>query len=210
MSINEKQTGAEDYNKNYELFGKNFQQQMLELLKSDLDSIAANTDSVYEPEKKITLSFFTEPVTVDLKERQMFLGNKILDTFTSSIILHYLLTAGNMPLSGKWITYRELPDGMFYGNTIPAVIAPVAVKFELDFKGFLEKVIMLGGKASPEFKNGAIIYPFKRFPVLFILEEKDDEFDASVTVFFDRNSPGYMRSDIIKTLLVYTVKKITG
>jgi len=38
---------------------------------------------------------------------------KYLDIFSSVLILHYLLNADGTPLENKWISFRELPDGLF-------------------------------------------------------------------------------------------------
>jgi hypothetical protein len=44
--------------------------------------------------------------------------------------------------------------------------------------------------------------------VLFIIDEKDKEFDANIRVLFDSSASHYLKTDVIKTLLVYIVKKL--
>lgn len=202
-------------NKNYELFNLNYNDMFNKLVNSNLKTIALNTESILMPEKKIKLYFYNEIVVVDCLNKQVIKYNSKynsnitkIDSFSSSLILHFLITANNKPLSGSWISYRELPDGLFYASTIPAVLAPLIKKYENNGLDFIKKIISLGGKKEENFKNAAIIFPFKKFPILFILEEKDEEFEANIKVLFDKNSSYFMKTDIIKTLLVYTVKKL--
>ena len=61
-------------------------------------------------------------------------------------------------------------------------------------------------RKSSRFKNGVIIYPFPYFPLMFILEEKSEEFDSDLRVLFDSSASHYMKTDIIKVLLVNIVK----
>lgn len=131
-----------------------------------------------------------------------------LDLFSSAIILHFILTADGTPLAKEWISYRELPDGLFYASTIPGVLKPIEKKYENSGEKFIENILKFGGEKNLNFKFAGVIYPFKRFPILLILDEKDDEFEANVRVLFDRSASHYLKSDIIKTILVYTVRKL--
>jgi hypothetical protein len=146
----------------------------------------------------------------DFKNIDSYNSNELepLDLFSSTIILHYLLTADGTPLSGKWILFRELLDGLFYGDTIPGVLQPLVKKYEYSGQEFLRKILDNGGKIYKDFKFAGVIYPFERFPILFIFEEKDEEFTADLRVLFDSSASHYIKSDIIKTLVVYTVKKL--
>jgi len=115
-----------------------------------------------------------------------------------------------MNLSGKWIAYRELPDGLFYFRTIPGVLKPLLKKYESSSELLIKKIEMHKGKRSPDFTNGAIIYPFPYFPVLIILEEKSEEFEAAIRVLFDSNACHYIKTDMIKMVLVYMARLLAS
>ncbi len=222
-------------NKNYELFSNNYLRSFDDIAKKDKLAIAKNTDSILVNDR-LFLHFFDKPILIDASVRKMYILNKKykepllksksitkinfhfdldslekdsmeLDMFSSSIILHYLLTADGTPITGEWINYRDLPDGMFYSSTILGVLKPLLLKFETDGTAFVDKISEIGGISNKSFKHAGTLYPFKRFPILFIFEEKDEEFDAGIRVLFDKSASHYLKSDIIKTLLVYTVKK---
>jgi hypothetical protein len=222
-------------NKNYELFSNNYLRSFDDITNKDKLAIAKNTDSIFVNDK-LFVHFFEKLILVDDSVKKMYILNKKyegtflkfnlttknilpidmdllekdsmeLDMFSSSIILHYLLTADGAPITGEWIQYRDLPDGMFYANTISGVLKPLLLKFETEGTAFVDKIDEIGGTSNKSFKYAGTLKPFKRFPILFIFEEKDEEFDAGIRVLFDKSASHYLKSDIIKTLLVYTVKK---
>jgi len=203
---------AENLNKNYELFTRNYETAFLNLAERNPADIAKKTESELLSSDKLTLSFFEKWVIVDLFKRRIYsiAGKKLetLDSFSSAIILHFLLTADGAPLTGKWILYRELPDGLFYSDTIPGILQPLIKKYECSGTDFLKRILEIGGKIDKNFKFAGVVYPFKKFPVLFMFEEKDEEFEADMRVLFDSSASHYLKSDIIKTLVVYTVKKL--
>ena len=244
---------AENLNKNYELFARNYKASFENLAEKNIIEIARKTDSVVLGSDKLILDFFERLAIVDLSDKRIYsikykeikkeadkpsvrnqnhnlkradiieqLKNfnfkisdwdsknilESLDSFSSAIILHFLLTADGTPLTGKWILYRELPDGLFYGDTIPGILQPLIKKYENSGQDFIKKISDLGGVIDKSFKFAAVLYPFRKFPALFVFEEKDEEFEADLRVLFDSSAPHYLKSDIIKTLVVYMVKKL--
>lgn len=200
-------------NKNYELFERNYENSFSELINKDLEDIAGKAGARINGNGELVLGFFEKSVLIDLNKSKIFVLNyskkfEPLDLFSSTIILHFLLTADGTPLSGEWILYRELPDGLFYASTIPGVLQPLAKKYESSGGEFLGKLLEIGGEKNKNFKFSGIIYPFKKFPVLFIIDEKDEEFDANIRVLFDSSASHYLKTDVIKTLLVYIVRKL--
>jgi hypothetical protein len=190
-----------------------------ELITRDIRSISIYSCSELLDEHRIKLDFFEKKVVVDLNRREVSYLEKdseegslkvgeFLDIHSSSLILHYLQNADGSPLTGIWMPYRELPGGLFYWQTIPIVLEAAVKKYESNGVGFLKKAYEIGGQKYDKFKFASIIYPFKMFPVLMILEEKDSEFEADTRVLFDSSAPHYLKTDVIKLILVYIVNKI--
>jgi len=201
-------------NKNYELFERNYENSFSELKNKNLEDIAGKAGAQMNCKGELALFFFEKSVLIDLNKSKIYiLNNKYekfeqLDLFSSTIILHFLLTSDGTPVSGEWILYRELPAGLFYASTIPGVLRPLLKKYESSGGEFLKKLLEIGGEKNKNFKFSGLIYPFKKFPVLFIFDEKDEEFDANIRVLFDSSASHYLKTDVIKTLLVYIVKKL--
>jgi hypothetical protein len=46
------------------------------------------------------------------------------------------------------------------------------------------------------------------FPVLLILDEESDEFEAGARVLFDSSAPHYLKTYVVKLIVIYTVNKL--
>jgi hypothetical protein len=182
------------------------------LKERDLYETAAKCGAIIEEDTKLVLKYFEKEVETDIEAGKLYYreDKEDLDIFSATIILHYIVTADGATLSGKWISFRELPDGMFYFRTIPGVLEVLLDKYGESFELLAEKAKMHGGRVSSEFSNGVILYPFPYFPVMLILEEKSDEFEADLRALFDSSASHYMKTDIAKVLLVNIVKLMTS
>ena len=194
-----------------EIYKKMFE----ELITRDVSSILRYTGARTLNDSRIKLNFFKKEIIVDLRKKEIYYfkesaaGKKeLIDTYTSSLILHYLLNADGTPLSGRWISFRELPGGLFYWQTIPGVLEPLVRKYEGNGSEFLKKTFEIGGEKYNQFKFASVIYPFKMFPVLMIFDEKSVEFEAGIRVLFDESASHYIKTDIIKLVVVYIVNKL--
>ena len=189
------------------------------LKNSDLEDIALKTGVTIIGSQRLGLLFFGGEVIVDLEiegiyYKEGFSGGKTqnskkLDIFSYAIILHYLVNADGAKISGEWISYRELPDGMFYFRTIPGVLEPVRQKYKNSAEDLIKKIEGSGGHRSSDFKNGGVIYPFKNFPVLVIIDEESEEFDASLRILFDSNGSHYIKTYVVKMIVVYLARSLS-
>ncbi len=189
------------------------------LKNSDLEDIALKTGTTIIGSQRLGLLFFGGEVIVDLETEGIYYkegssggktqNSKKLDIFSYAIILHYLVNADGAKISGEWISYRELPDGMFYFRTIPGVLEPVRQKYKNSAEDLIKKIEGSGGHRSSDFKNGGVIYPFKNFPVLVIIDEESEEFDASLRILFDRNGSHYIKTYVVKMIVVYIARSLS-
>lgn len=189
------------------------------LKNSDLEDIALKTGATIIGSQRLDLLFFGSEVIVDIETEEIYYkegssggktqNSKKLDIFSYAIILHYLVNADGVKISGEWISYRELPDGMFYFRTIPGVLEPVRQKYKNSAEDLIKKIEGSGGHRSSDFKNGGVIYPFKNFPVLMIIDEESEEFDASLRILFDRNGSHYIKTDVVKMIVVYLARSLS-
>jgi hypothetical protein len=206
---------AKYINKSRDNFKKFYDQMFEELSERDIGDVLDKTKSRLLANKKINLYFYEREIIVDLNKRKIYYimeekseAGEDLDKYSSSIVLHYLLNADGAPLSENWISYRELPGGLFYWQTIPRVLAALIKKFGSDGEGFLKRALDIGGKKYAGFDFGSVIYPFKMFPVLFVLDEESDEFGANARVLFDSSAPHYLKTYVVKLIVIYTIKKL--
>lgn len=103
------------------------------------------------------------------------------------IALHHLAMAGGAEPGEDWVSYRELPDGLFYANTITREVEePLARLFGTDPAAFLAAGASLGGTPLRLADVALVFHPLPRVPVVFGLWREDDEFPAKVKVLYER------------------------
>ncbi len=101
-------------------------------------------------------------------------------------VLHYLLEAKPDPPSGKWISEKELPGGVFFFRGPHAL----PTRYLLDHFGSRPEALraaaeMLGGVPA---EGGDMAFRFQvlpRIPMLFVFREGDDEFGPDLRILFD-------------------------
>lgn len=206
---------SKNLNKNYELFAKTYEGLFEDLKKRDVRSVCKNTGAKFLDGQNILIDFLGQVFLVSFTDKTIFCYKETkkekgepLDRFASAIILHYLNNSDGTDPEGRWISYRELPDGLFYSRTIPGVLAPIISKYPKGFDALLDATKKIGGNKSDTIKNGIVIYVFKKFPVLLVYEPEDEEFGADINILFDSSASHHLKTDIIKTVVVYIVKKI--
>lgn len=205
----------ENLNKNKKVLENTYNSLFDRISKKDISKISKQSKSEVFEKNKLKLSFFLKKIVLDLDEKKVYYFNSFLkgkkeylDIFSSSLVLHYLENASGTPTSGKWIPYRELPGGLFYADTIPKVLEPVVRIYGRNGSEFLRKGEKIGGKICKDFEYGLIIYPFEMTPILFVLYERDLEFEADLKVFFDPSVSFYLKTDVIKILIVDIAAKL--
>lgn len=215
LNINLDPEILENLDKNKETYVNIYNSSFEKLAKIEIGNISKRTKSEVIDRTKLKLNFFENKVFLEIKNKKIYYleesqknGKKYLDIFSSVLILHYLLNADGTPLANRWISFRELPDGLFYWRTIPKILEPLVRKYESSRDKFLTKIMEIDDKINKGFEHGSVVYPFKMFPVLMILYEKDEEFEASLRVLFDSSASHYLKTDVIKLVVACIVKKL--
>lgn len=202
----------ENLEKNKKVIISTYNNYFREILKRDLRTIAENTGSDFIDKNKLEVLFYNNFYELDIEKKKILdkENYKHVDPYTSSIILHYLLRGDGTQVKHNWISYRELPNGLIYSQTIPKAIRPIILEFGKDGNAFIEKAKKIGGKVDPNFEWGMVIYPLARVPVLFILYPQSEEFSAGAKILFDESIPHYLETDVVKLVVLYTVKKLVS
>jgi hypothetical protein len=113
-----------------------------------------------------------------------------------TLFLHYLLTANGHPLIGEWVSFRELPDGMFYHQAFrQRSLLPLESKFGHNQPAFERAATALGGEkldlADSSFRFSAL----PRVPLAALLWTGDEEFPPTVQILFDASAGGYLPTE---------------
>lgn len=115
------------------------------------------------------------------------------DITTRLIILHYLIHADGTFPADRWITFRELPDGLIYDQAFQKRASLRLVQaYGRDVKGFAAAAKALGGE---RLSFGDASYMFRLLPrvrMAVILHLGDEEFGPAVNVLFDAAAGHYL------------------
>jgi hypothetical protein len=108
------------------------------------------------------------------------------DVATRLIILHYLIHADGTPPADRWISFRELPDGLAYDPAFRKRSSLRLVReYGVDPRGFSAAAEASGGE---RLTFGDVSYMFDLLPrvrMAVILHVGDEEFGPGVNILFD-------------------------
>jgi len=168
-------------------------------------AMAAKSGAVYDRERScLIMESFGQNISVSFPEGDIF----FLDTDHSPhfplciCALNYLVRADGTPLSGKYISYRELENGhVFYKafrrESINMLSACLPGK---NPQLFTEAARQLGGFVGEGADLACTLYPLPRFPVTVKLWFPDDEMEGSANILFDSSANHYLHTEDIAAI----------
>lgn len=134
--------------------------------------------------------------------------------YLSILILHYLVTAEGIPLSGEWISYRHLPGGDIYTEPFKRrAVIPFLKAFGSHPESFIHAAAAIGGVRAAGSGVTMIIPVLPRVPLNFTLWAGDDELPASAAILFDARAASYLPTEDyahLPALLVEAMQRCTG
>ena len=104
------------------------------------------------------------------------------------LILHYMLATAPPPLTGNWVSYREIPGASFYYSAfVKRAVDPLKNILGQNVEDLLRAGNLLAGR---QIDTGDVGYEFRllpNVPVRLIFWTGDDEFPPSASLLFDEN-----------------------
>lgn len=118
-----------------------------------------------------------------------------------ALILQYLSQASGAPLAERWISYSELPNGMYHDRPFKVeAVAPLAKIFGGQPGKLLEVAQNFGGLELKVGDAGVVIPVLPRILVAIILWVGDEEFPASANMVFDAAVSKYLSTAALYVL----------
>ncbi|RJQ29158.1 MAG: DUF3786 domain-containing protein [Peptococcaceae bacterium] len=132
-----------------------------------------------------------------------FPGGEVTETEGRSVppdvrllLLHYLTGASGAPVSGRLISFKELPDGMLYNEPfIGRAVKPLVKIFGQAPEKLVEAAEKLGGRQVSLGDAGVTIPFFPLAPVTYVIWLGDDEFPASGSILFDASAASHLATE---------------
>jgi hypothetical protein len=161
--------------------------------------LAAHTGAVYVGDRELQLSLFGEPFVLTLPDLAVLDGRTRLEEpslDTQTMLLLHLVTSNGAPLAGRWISFRELPDGGFYHQAYQGYTGHEITKCFGDDLGALESAALsLGGQPQG---MGDAAYSFVALPCVPLLVAYwlgDEDFPSSARILFDASAGNHLPTD---------------
>ncbi len=103
------------------------------------------------------------------------------------LILHYLAASEIPPISGHWISYREISGAAFYfGAFVKRALDPLKKVFGHDAAGLSRAAEKLQMKKIDSGDAGFELQVLPAVPLQLILWTADEEFPAEANILFDQ------------------------
>jgi len=114
------------------------------------------------------------------------------------LVLHYLNSADGTPMTKEHISFKEVRDAMLYlPNFEKRAVAPLLGRFGGNPEEILGPAQQLGGQKEELGDFSVTIPVFPRVPITLVFWKKDEEFEARLTVLFDRTILRYLPTEDI-------------
>lgn len=173
-----------------------------ELKSRDIDELCRRSLASSRPPRGLLLPFFNRSILVDLengalRERAAGRWQPVDYPLLELVIQVYLLNVTEAPLTGERVSVHDLRDAHFFQGPHTLKTAPLLEIFGRDRKGFVAAAASLGGSKLELADAAFMFFPLPKIPVIYLLWEGDEEFEANMTVLFDRSIERHLTADAI-------------
>ena len=178
------------------MFDETYHESKKQFAQGNPKTMAELSCAEYDQEKKeFQLMYFNTPYRITYPEGMIDCPQDPtpLPQEEQALMLQYLTQATGTELTGNWISYAELPNGMFHYRPFQTeAVVPLAETFGGQPEKLLQLAHTLGGREIEIGDVGIVIPVFPRLPVAVILWTADEEFPARANMVFDSSAPGYL------------------
>jgi hypothetical protein len=132
-----------------------------------------------------------------------------LPDFQQALLLYYLITADGAPLTGRWVSFADLPDGRTYNAAFQGYTGDAIVKrFGLDLEGFKFACLKAGGEPVDAGSASFVFSALPKVPLMLTYWLGDEDFPSSCKVLFDESASHYLPIDACAILGGMLTRKI--
>jgi hypothetical protein len=172
-----------------------------QLSAKDLATLAAHTGAhlKYDADREasLVLHLLGEELQLRLTDYEIRRpSSQPLPELHQLLALYYLARADGTPISGRWISFAELPDGRFYNPAFQSYTgAELRQAFGNDLPILERAARRLNGIAQPLGDLAYIFEALPRLPILLVCWTGDEDFPPACQLLFDASAPHYLPTD---------------
>lgn len=182
------------------------QQETLEFLKGKIRDIdlakRAEALNAKFSNNRLTLKMLGKDFSVDQKGE--IYSDIHVNQWVAAPFFYYVLHGKGIPVSGEWITFRELKDGMTRINFFQKRCEEPMKKLADIYTDLFDDIVRIfGGKKVEELFESDIslvLHPLPLVPMLICYWKPEDGLGSSLNIFFDKTADQNLSADTIFTL----------
>ena len=167
----------------------------------DLSAAARRLEADFSNDK-LTIKVCGKNFSVDSKGN---LSSEIhVHPWISVPVLNYVLYGAGKPVTGNWVTFRELKNGKtwdnFFRQRCEKPLKRVADTYTNLFEDMLE--IFNGKQVENHYASdiSLVLHPLPKLPILICYWKPEEELDSDLNIFFDSTAEDNLRIESIFTL----------
>ncbi len=176
--------------------------------------MARNSGAGWDGNKGVfTLQYLGEEYLITYPESKVSFASRSdeVPLKDQAFLLHYLCTANGAPMQGKYISFKELPDGAIYTDPFyRRAIEPMLKIFGNNHELFLRVAHKLGGVRHSIGDVSVIVPVLPKVSITYVMWSADDEFPASGNILFDASAANYLPTEDYAVAASNVVYKMAG
>jgi hypothetical protein len=177
-----------------------------DLLCSRQPKEVARAASVKWEGDKVAFKILNKHIEISPSRRQMdFVDKDIREEASgpvSLLAITYLFYAEGAPLSGQWVTEKDLSCALFFQGIHELQLDPLLEHFGTVPDLFLQTAEKIGGSKTNDGGDASVLFwVLPMVPVKLIFWQQDEELPASITVLFDRSIEKFLPADGILAMV---------
>ena len=183
------------------------------LQKKSIEHIAGHAGFEVKSGNRITQNFLDRNYSIsypDFEFKDRYEDERDVPIQEQVIILHYLLGAEAVPaISGKWISYREIPDASFYFSAfVKRAVDPLKKVFGMNISGLKKAALQIHGSTIEAGDAGFEFQIFPKVPMQMILWHGDEEFTPEANILFDNKTGDILSPEDVAWMAGMTVYRL--
>jgi len=173
-----------------------------DLKKMNMKRVCERSLAISHDSGGLRILFLDQDVLVDIENRCLLRiypdrGEKIDNPLLELVILVYLLNATPDLIRREMISVSDLKDAHFFQGPHTLKTGPVLKRFGRDIRGFKKVSESLAGEFLDLADAAYKFSPLPKIPLYYLLWEGDHEFEANLSVLFDRSIERHLSADAI-------------
>jgi len=173
-----------------------------DLKKMDMKQVCERSLVISSDSGRLRILFLNQDILVDIENRCLLRiypdrGEKIDNSLLELVILVYLLNATPDLIRREMISVSDLKDAHFFQGPHTLKTGPVLKRFGRDIRGFKKAAEILNGEFLDLADAAYKFSPLPKIPLYYLLWEGDHEFEANLSVLFDRSIERHLSADAI-------------